>query len=121
MRTSGKPSLAAPRNSVSLNSNSSSGVISRSRRRPISRLPAKELPSNPRRSVAAAGHIEARADRARVDPVTVERVAPRAHELVGHDRVPRQHLRSDDLDARSDTELGHAIEQALEVVPAGRD
>ena len=85
---------------TSLNSNSSSGVMSRSRRRPMSRFAPNELSSKPCLSNAAR---------------------QLRHELVRDDRVGRQHLRGDDLDARADAELCDAVEQAVEVEPAGAE
>ena len=51
-------------------------------------------------AVAAAAHVEVGAERAGVEAVLVEGRAPRAHELVSHVGIGRQHLRGDDLDAR---------------------
>jgi hypothetical protein len=88
-------------------------------RRPAEqRLAELELLVGRHVAVAAAAHVEVRAERARVEPVAVERLAPGAHELVGHDGVRRQHLRRDDLDARPDAELGDPVEEAGEVVPS---
>jgi hypothetical protein len=53
MRTSGKPSACALRNWVTVNSYSSSSVMSRSRRRPMSRLQPNEVGTNPCRSKAS--------------------------------------------------------------------
>ena len=53
MRTSGKPSARALRNWATVNSYSSSGVMSRSRRRPMSRFAPNELGTNPCRSNAS--------------------------------------------------------------------
>ena len=72
-------------------------------------------------AVAAAAHVEVGAERALVEPVLVERGPPARDELVRDDRVGRQHLRGDDLDARADAELGDAVEQAVEVEPAGAE
>ena len=91
------------------------------RRAAEQRLAELELLVGRHVAVAAPAHVEVRAERARVEPVPVERLAPGAHELVGHDRVRRQHLRGDDLDARPDAELGDPVEQAREVEPAGAE
>ena len=72
-------------------------------------------------AVATAAHVEVRAERALVEAVLVEGGSPVAHELGRDDRVGRQHLRRDDLDAGADAELGDAVEQAVEVVPAGAE
>ena len=92
IRTSGKPSARALRNRVAVNSYSSSGVMSRSRRRPMSRLQPNELGTK---------------------PVPVEGSAPVADELVGDLRVGAQRLRGDDLDAGADAGGVHRVEQAV--------
>ena len=84
-------------------------------------LPGEELVLLVRRHVAvlAAAHVEVGADRARLQSVPLDGVAPEAHEVLVDVGVGAQHLRDVELDARAEALLGRGLDQGLRRVEPG--